>query len=141
MLIKLFKSKIHRATITESDLHYEGSCSIDSDLMEAAGILQNEAIWVWNINTGSRLMTYALKAQKGSGIVCLNGSAARLGHRGDLIIITTFADMTEKEAKKFEPTVVLVNESNKIKQIVTKSGHTAEEIDSLSVMVYSDPMT
>lgn len=128
MLVKIFKSKIHRATITESDLHYEGSCSIDSDLMEAAGILQYEAIWVWNINTGSRLMTYALKAPKDSGIICLNGSAARLGHKGDLVIITTFADMTEKEAKKFVPTVVLVNESNRIKQIIAESGHTADEV-------------
>jgi aspartate 1-decarboxylase len=132
MLVKLFKSKIHRATITESDLHYEGSCSIDSDLMEAAGILQYEAIWVWNINTGSRLMTYALMTQKGSGVICLNGSAARLGHKGDLVIITTFADMTEKEAKRFVPTVVLVNEDNKIKQIIAKSGYTAEEIAYLT---------
>ncbi len=128
MLVKLFKSKIHRAIITESDLHYEGSCSIDSGLMEVAGILQYEAIWVWNINTGSRLMTYALKAQKDSGVICLNGSAARLGHKGDLVIITTFADMTEKEANNFIPTIVLVDEHNKAKQIIAKSGHTSEEV-------------
>ena len=121
MIRKIFKSKIHRAVITEADIDYNGSLTIDSNLMEAADILENEAVHVWNISNGSRLLTYALKGKAGSGSICLNGSAARLGHVGDLVIITTFADMTTEEAKKFKPTVVLVSEGNKIGIVSSES--------------------
>ena len=127
-MLKMFKSKIHRATITESDLHYEGSCAIDTLLLKASGILPYESIWVWNINTGSRLMTYAISAPEGSGTICLNGSAARLGAAGDLVIITTFADMNEAEAARHQPTVVIVDEKNAIKKVLKDSGHSMEEL-------------
>jgi aspartate 1-decarboxylase len=128
MQIKLFKSKIHRATITQADLHYEGSLTIDEELMKAAKIYCYEAVYVWNVNNGQRLMTYALPGIKDSGIIQLNGSAARMGHVGDLIIITTFADMTEKEALQFKPTVVLVDSKNKIKEVKNDSGAEYEEL-------------
>ena len=122
MLLKIFKSKIHRATVTKADLDYEGSISIDKTLLDAAHIFKYEAVWVWNINNGERLMTYAIEGEKDSGVVCLNGSAARLCQPGDLIIITTFAEMTLKELKSFSPTVVLVDKKNKIKNIFSDSG-------------------
>lgn len=122
MLIKMFKSKIHRVKVTESDLHYEGSCKIDQVLLDAAGIKEFEAIWVWNINNGERLMTYALCGEENSGCISLNGSAARMAQIGDLVIITTFADMTNSEAQEFKPTVVLVDENNKIKSVNNFSG-------------------
>ena len=122
MQIKMFKSKIHRATLTGANLEYEGSIKIDSDLLDAAQMLEYEAVWIWNVNNGNRLMTYTLRGEPGSGIIELNGSAARLGHKGDLIIITTFADMTPMEAKEFKPTVVLVDSENKVKRVADKSG-------------------
>lgn len=122
MQIKMFKSKIHRATLTGANLDYEGSIKIDSDLLDASNILEYEAVWIWNINNGNRLMTYTLRGAPGSGIIELNGSAARLGHKGDLVIITTFADMTPLEAKEYKPTVVLVDSINKVKSISDRSG-------------------
>jgi aspartate 1-decarboxylase len=122
MQIKMFKSKIHRATLTGANLDYEGSIKIDSDLLDAANMLEYEAVWIWNVNNGNRLMTYTLRGEPSSGIIELNGSAARLGHKGDLIIITTFADMTPMEAKEFKPTVVLVDSNNKVKYVADKSG-------------------
>jgi len=120
MLVKLFKSKIHRATITKADLHYEGSCSIDPELLKAADIFDYESIWIWNINNSERLMTYAIPGQPGE--IGLNGSAARLGQPGDLVIISTFADMSREKAKNFKPTVILVDEFNKIKRKENISG-------------------
>jgi aspartate 1-decarboxylase len=116
MLIKLLKSKLHKLTITEADLDYEGSIEIDSDLLEAANIVPYKAVWVWNCNEGSRLMTYALPAPSGSKRVCLNGAAARLGMKGDKIIVSTFADFSVEESKTFQPAIVLV-ENNEIKSI------------------------
>lgn len=110
----LFKSKIHRATVTHADLEYEGSVSIDEDLMDAAEILQYEAIHVWNITRGTRLQTYAIKGQRGSGIICINGAAAHLNKPGDMVILATFAEFEEAEARSLEPTVVLVDKANKI---------------------------
>ncbi len=110
----LFKSKIHRATVTQADLEYEGSVSIDEDLLDAAGIWEFEAVHVWNITRGTRLQTYAIKGQRGSGIVCINGAAAHLNKPGDMVILATFADMDESEARTFQPTVVLVDRHNKI---------------------------
>ncbi|WP_242340645.1 MULTISPECIES: aspartate 1-decarboxylase [Anaeromyxobacter] len=109
-----FKSKIHRATVTHADLDYEGSVSIDEDLLEAAGILEYEAVHVWNITRGTRLQTYAIKGERGSGIICINGAAAHLNKPGDLVILATFAELEEAEARGFKPTVVLVDRKNKI---------------------------
>jgi len=112
----LFKSKIHRATITHADLEYEGSVSIDQDLLDAAGILEYEAVHVWNITRGTRLQTYAINGERGSGIICINGAAAHLNRPGDLVILATFAEVEEVEARAWKPTVVLVDRANKIVQ-------------------------
>ena len=109
-----FKAKIHRATVTHADLEYEGSVSIDEDLLEAAGIWEYEAVHVWNITRGTRLQTYAIKGERGSGIICINGAAAHLNRPGDMVILATFAEMEEAEARDFKPTVVLVYRQNKI---------------------------
>ncbi len=110
----LFKSKIHRATVTHADLDYEGSVTIDEALMDAAGIWEHEAVHVWNVTRGTRLQTYALKGERGSGVVCINGAAAHLNEPGDLVILATFADMEESEARGWKPTVVLVDAHNHI---------------------------
>ena len=122
MQIKMFKSKIHRAILTGANLDYEGSIKIDSNLLDASNILEYEAVWIWNVNNGNRLMTYTIRGEAGTGIIELNGSAARLGHKGDLVIISTFADMSAEEAKTFKPTVVLVTPDNKVKSISDRSG-------------------
>jgi aspartate 1-decarboxylase len=109
----LMKSKIHRATITESNLQYEGSMTIDQDLMEAADIIPYEQIQVYNIANGERFSTYALEGPRGSGVICLNGAAARKGAVGDLVIIATYAGMEEKEIKDFKPKVVQVDSLNR----------------------------
>jgi aspartate 1-decarboxylase len=111
----IFKSKIHRATVTHADLDYEGSVTIDADLMRAADILPYEQVAIWNVTRGSRLETYALEGPAGSGVVCVNGAAAHHNRPGDLVIIATFAEMDEAEARAHQPTVVLVDEQNRIK--------------------------
>lgn len=108
------KSKIHRATVTHADLEYEGSISIDEDLLEAAGILEYEAVHVWNITRGTRLQTYAIRGERGSGVICINGAAAHLNGPGDLVILASFAELEEYEARAFQPTVVLVDRQNRI---------------------------
>ncbi len=110
----LFKSKIHRATVTHADLEYEGSVTIDEDLMDAAGIWNYEAVHVWNITRGTRLETYAIKGPRGSGVVCINGAAAHLNKPGDRVILATFAELEESEARAHEPAVVLVDRQNRI---------------------------
>jgi aspartate 1-decarboxylase len=114
MRLTLFKSKIHRATVTHADLDYEGSVTIDGDLMEAAGIWEYEAIHIWNVSRGTRLQTYALRGERGSGVICINGAAAHLNKPGDVVILATFAELEESEARGFKPTVVLVDRHNKI---------------------------
>jgi aspartate 1-decarboxylase len=109
-----FKSKIHRATVTHADLDYEGSVSIDEDLLDAAGIWEYEAVHIWNITRGSRIQTYAIKGQRGSGVICINGAAAHLNKPGDLVIIATFAELEESEARTHKPKVVLVDRANRI---------------------------
>jgi aspartate 1-decarboxylase len=109
-----FKSKIHRATVTQADLDYEGSVTIDEDLMDAAGIWNYEAVHIWNITRGTRLQTYAIKGQRGSGVICINGAAAHLNKPGDMVILATFAELEESEARTFVPKVVLVDRQNKI---------------------------
>ena len=110
----MFRSKIHRATITDADLDYEGSVTIAEALLEAAGILEFEAVQIWNVTRGSRLETYAMKAPRGSGVVCVNGAAAHLNKPGDLVIIASFGEMTEDEARRHVPTVVRVDEKNRL---------------------------
>jgi aspartate 1-decarboxylase len=109
-----FKSKIHRATVTHADLDYEGSVSIDEDLLDAAGIWEYEAVHIWNITRGTRIQTYAIKGQRGSGVICINGAAAHLNKPGDLVILATFAELEESEARGHAPRVVLVDRANKI---------------------------
>jgi aspartate 1-decarboxylase len=117
MLLTMFKSKIHRARVTEANLNYAGSLTLDPDLMEAAGMLLHEQVQVLNINTGDRFTTYIIEGERGSGVVCLNGAAARLGQPGDLIIAVTYAQMSAEEAREFVPTVVHVDAENRISRV------------------------
>lgn len=117
MYVTLMKSKIHRATVTEANLNYVGSITIDSELMKAAGILENEKVQVVNINNGSRFETYAIPGPAGSGTICLNGAAARLVQTGDIVIIISYGIFDMDEAKNFKPTVVFVDRGNKIVKI------------------------
>lgn len=113
MQIILMKGKIHRASVTEADLHYQGSISIDRALLEAAGILINERVEIYNIDTGARFSTYVIEAPRGSGVVGLNGAAARLAIPGDRVIIVAYASFSEGEAVAFRPRVVLVDAQNR----------------------------
>ncbi len=113
MKLNVFKSKIHRATVTHADLEYEGSVTIDLDLLEAANILPYESVHIWNVTRGTRLQTYALEGPRGSGCICINGAAAHLNKPGDLVILATFADMTPEEARTYKPTVVRVDRQNR----------------------------
>jgi len=110
----LFKSKLHRARVTHADLHYEGSVTLDPDLMEAADILPYEKVDVWDVTNGARLSTYALAGERGSRVVCINGAAAHLVHPGDRVIIATFAEYEEDEAARHVPRVVLLDEDNAV---------------------------
>ncbi len=112
MRLNVFKSKIHRATVTHADLEYEGSVTVDSDLLDAAEILPYEAVHIWNVTRGSRLMTYALPGPRGSGCICVNGAAAHLNKPGDLVILATFAEMSREEARDYQPIVVRVDARN-----------------------------
>jgi len=113
MLITLCKSKIHRATITEANLQYEGSLTVDRDLMDAAGILPYEKVAVVNVTNGSRLETYVIEGGRGTGVLCLNGAAARLGAVGDKVIIIAYAHMTPEEALVYKPALVQVDDDNR----------------------------
>ncbi|HOJ63787.1 MAG TPA: aspartate 1-decarboxylase [Spirochaetota bacterium] len=113
MLLNMMKSKIHRATITECILEYEGSITIDEDLLERANMLEFEKVQVLNMNNGARLETYIIKGERNSGIICLNGPAARLGYVGDEVVIISYAIMTEEEAKSYKPIVVKVDKKNR----------------------------
>lgn len=114
MLIKVMRTKIHRAVVTRADLNYEGSIAIDESLLETAGIYPFEAVQVWNINNGCRLETYALPASRDSGEICLNGAAARLAQCGDLVIITSFGWLDEEDARRHSGRVVLVDDQNRM---------------------------
>ena len=109
----LLKSKIHRVAVTQCELHYEGSCAIDEDLLEAAGIVENEQIHIWNIDNGERFVTYAIKGQRGSGMISVNGSAARRATAGDLIFIAAFAQVHEDQVAAHKPRLVFVDEANR----------------------------
>jgi len=114
MQIEVLKSKIHRAVITEANLNYVGSITIDEDLVDAANIIENEKVQVVNVNNGERLETYVIRGKRGSGICCLNGPAARRGMVGDVVVITSYASMDFEEAKKFKPWIVFPKEGNKL---------------------------
>jgi aspartate 1-decarboxylase len=114
---RMFLSKIHRAVVTHADLDYEGSCTIDVDLMEAADILPNQELHIWNITRGTRLVTYALPGPSGSGVICINGAAAHHNQPGDLVILATFGEMDSEEARAFEPKIVMVDQDNRIKTL------------------------
>ncbi len=114
MLLTILKSKLHRATITMADVDYMGSIAIDSDLMEAVGILPFEQVHVWDITNGSRFITYAIKDESRSGNICVNGAAAKLVRERDIIIIASFAQVDDKEVKSWRPKIALINSENKI---------------------------
>jgi aspartate 1-decarboxylase len=114
MQIEILKSKVHRVVITEANLNYVGSLTLDEDLMDAANMIGNEKIQVVNVNNGERLETYLIKGKRGSGICCLNGPAARRGMAGDVVVIISYAAMDFEEAKTFKPTVVFPKEGNKL---------------------------
>jgi aspartate 1-decarboxylase len=113
MFRHLLKSKIHRATVTHCELHYEGSCAIDEDLLDASDIRENEQIHVWNIANGERFITYAIRGERGSGIVSLNGSAARRASVGDLVIIAAFGMVSDSQAEPHVPRLVFVDAANR----------------------------
>lgn len=113
MLVTVLKCKLHRATVTECDLHYEGSISIDRELIEATGFLINERVEIYNIDNGNRFATYVIEGAPGSGVIGLNGAAARLACVGDKLIICAYAQMEEAEARQWQPTVVVTGAGNK----------------------------
>lgn len=114
---RLFASKIHRATVTCADVDYEGSVTIDQDLLDAAGILEWEEVHIWDVTNGARLSTYAISGPRGSGVIGINGAAAHLVHPGDLVILATFAEFDEAEALAHQPTCVFVDEHNRVKEL------------------------
>ena len=122
MRLNVFKSKIHRCRVTEANLNYEGSVTIDADLMEAADILPHEQVQVLNVNNGERFDTYAIRGPRGSGVICLNGPAARLAHVGDLVIILTYASMEREELERHTPRVVFVDDRNRVRRAESAAG-------------------
>lgn len=114
MTIEVLKSKIHRCIVTEANLNYVGSCTIDEDLMDAANMIEHEKIQIVNANNGERLETYVIKGKRGSGIICMNGPAARLVMTGDIVVIMSYARLTFEEAKSFKPTVIFPTADNKL---------------------------
>jgi aspartate 1-decarboxylase len=122
MLVKILRCKLHRATVTQCDLHYQGSLAIDADLIREAGFLVNEHIEIYNIDNGERFTTYVIEGKAGSGIIGLNGAAARKACLGDKIIICSYAQMSPEEAKAHKPRVVVLGPGNKIERITSTPG-------------------
>jgi aspartate 1-decarboxylase len=118
----MFKSKIHRATVTDANLDYEGSVTIDAELLRAADILPFERVHIWNVTRGARIETYALEAEAGSGVVCVNGAGAHQNKPGDVVIIATFAELEADEVARHVPTVVLVDERNRVASVSPGAG-------------------
>ena len=114
MQIEVFKSKIHRIRVTQAELHYVGSITLDEDIMDASNIIENEKVQIVNINNGERFETYAIKGERGTGTVCLNGPAARKVQVGDIVIIVSYALMDYEEAKSHTPTIVFPDDNNKV---------------------------
>ena len=123
MHISMLKSKIRRAVVTQAELNYVGSVTIDEDLMEAAGLYEYERVHIVNVNSGSRIETYVIAGERGSGVICLNGAAARSGQKGDLVIIMAYADMTPDEIKTHRPKVVFVGDKNEIVRVADYEKH------------------
>ena len=119
MFRTLLKSKIHRVAVTQCELHYEGSCAIDDDLLDAADIAENEHIDIWNVNNGERFSTYAIRGERGSGVISINGSAARNASPGDILIIASFANFDESEIAAHQPRLIYVDAKNRI----VRKGH------------------
>ncbi len=117
MIRYMLKSKVHRAVVTDADLNYVGSITLDKDLMEAADIVANEKVTVVNNNNGERFETYVIEGERGSGIVCLNGAAARLVQKGDIVIILTYTILDDKECEDFQPRLVYVNDKNQVEKV------------------------
>lgn len=123
MFITLMKSKIHRAKVIEANLDYVGSITIDEDLMDAADIMKNEKVQIVNNNNGQRFETYVIPGERGSGMICLNGAAARLVHPGDIVIIISYGIFDRKEAEEFTPKIIFVDENNNIKEVKVEEEH------------------
>ncbi len=123
MTITMLKGKIHRATVTQSELNYVGSITVDADLLDAAGILEYEAVQVVNIANGNRFLTYTIAGERGKGVICLNGAAARQAQKGDKVILMAYAQVDPDEAKELKPRVVLVDEQNQMIQISRYEKH------------------
>ena len=123
MTVELLKAKIHRATVVQAELDYVGSITVDSELLEASGILEYEKVQIVDINNGSRFETYTIAGERGSGMICLNGAAARCVSTGDKIIIMSYASMTPEEAKTHKPTVILVDDDNRISRVTNYEKH------------------
>ena len=123
MEISMLKSKIHRAVITQAELNYVGSVTIDEDLMDAAGLYEYEHVHIVNVNSGSRIETYVIAGERGSGVICLNGAAARSGQKGDYVIIMSYATMTPDEIKTHRPKVVFVDDKNDIVRVSEYEKH------------------
>ncbi len=117
----MMNSKLHRATVTEANLDYVGSITIDSDLLDAAGMLPNEKVHVVNNNNGARFETYIIAGEPGSGVICVNGAAARLVQKGDIVIILSYAYVSNEEAKEHKPTVLLMDKDNKIEEVIKEA--------------------
>ncbi|MGL4550456.1 MAG: aspartate 1-decarboxylase [Gemmataceae bacterium] len=113
----MLKSKLHRARVTEADVDYEGSLTLDKTLLDAADIVPFEEVHIWNVTRGTRLRTYAMEAPAGSGVVCVNGAAAHLARVGDIVIIATFTQMDDEAARRHQPRIVLMGEDNRIKKV------------------------
>jgi aspartate 1-decarboxylase len=114
---RMFLGKIHRARITHADRDYEGSCTIDRELLEAAGMLEHEEVHVWNVTRGTRLVTYTLAGPAGSGVICINGAAAHGNEPGDIVILATFGELDDEEARAWQPRVVFVDDENRVREV------------------------
>lgn len=123
MTIKMLKAKIHRATVTQAELDYVGSITVDMDLLEQAGILEYEKVQIVDVNNGSRFETYTIAGERGSGVMCLNGAAARMVQTGDKIILMAYAQVTSEEASELRPTVLFVDEKNKVTKVTNYEKH------------------
>ncbi len=114
---RMFASKIHRATVTVADVDYEGSVTIDADLLDTAGILEWEEVHIWDVTNGARLATYAIAGPRGSGVIGINGAAAHLIHPGDVVILATFVELDDAQARTHQPTAVFVDDHNRVKEL------------------------
>lgn len=123
MTITMLKTKIHRATVTQAELDYVGSITVDMDLLEQAGILEYEKVQIVDVNNGSRFETYTIAGERGSGVMCLNGAAARMVQTGDKIILMAYAQVTPEEASELRPTVLFVDEKNKVTKVTNYEKH------------------